>query len=158
MLYFRFKFRLVYYCFLSRCSFFITKQRRRLRETHWIALPKNLHVVLQKLFPVQVSKHTWMGTGELTSKFQCRLPMFHILSYLLRKLKMYRMYTVVHFYFENIQYNFTELHMVQKLKYTNKIGVTSWQLLDKIKSGQQYIKLKRYTLYNLIIFTHFISI
>ena len=35
------------------------------------------------------------------------------------------MYTVFHVYFENIQYYFAEFNMVQKFKYTNKIGVTS---------------------------------
>ena len=36
------------------------------------------------------------------------------------------MYTLFYIYFENIQYYFTECDMVQKLKYTNKVGVTSW--------------------------------
>ena len=38
---------------------------------------------------------------------------------------MCRMYTVFHIYFENIQYFFREIRMVQKLKYTNKVAVTS---------------------------------
>ena len=50
------------------------------------------------------------------------------------------MYTVFHIYFGNIQYYFMEFTMVQKLKYTNKVGVTPWQFLDKIKTGQQYRK------------------
>ena len=37
---------------------------------------------------------------------------------------MCRMFTEFHVYFENIQYYFTEFNMVQKFKYTNKIGVT----------------------------------
>ena len=57
----------------------------------------------------------------------------YILLYLLRffifslqvKIKMCRMFTEFHVYFENVQYYFTEFNMVQKLKYTNKIGVTS---------------------------------
>ena len=35
------------------------------------------------------------------------------------------MYTALHIYFENIQYYFTEFNMVQKFKYTNKVGVTT---------------------------------
>ena len=35
------------------------------------------------------------------------------------------MYTEFYVYFENIQYYFIEFNMVQKLKLTNKIGVTS---------------------------------
>ena len=38
---------------------------------------------------------------------------------------MHRSYTVFHIYFENVHYYFTELNMVQKPKYTNKVGVTS---------------------------------
>ena len=36
------------------------------------------------------------------------------------------MYAVFHIYFENIQYHLTEFNMVQKLKYKNKVLVTSW--------------------------------
>ena len=43
------------------------------------------------------------------------------------------MYTVLHIYFEHIQYYFMEFYMVQKLKYTNKVGVTSWQLFEQYK-------------------------
>ena len=45
------------------------------------------------------------------------------------------MYTVFHIYFENTQYYFTEFNMVQRLKYTNKLGVTSWQLFGQNKIG-----------------------
>ena len=38
---------------------------------------------------------------------------------------MCRMWTVFYIYFENIQYYFTEFHTVQKLKCTNKVGITS---------------------------------
>ena len=54
---------------------------------------------------------------------------------------MCTIYTVFRIYFESIQYYFTEINIVQKLKYTNNVGVLSWQFLDKIKSGQQYRKL-----------------
>ena len=37
------------------------------------------------------------------------------------KMKMCRMYSVFHIFFENIQYYFTEFNMVQELKYTNKV-------------------------------------
>ena len=68
------------------------------------------------------------------------------------------MYTIFRIYFENIEYYFTEFSMVQKLKYTNKIGFHLDNFLDKIKSEQQYGKIKEYTLYNLIIFAHFIHL
>ena len=47
--------------------------------------------------------------------------------------------TVFHIYFENIQYYFAEFNMVQKLKYTNKIGVTSLQHFgqNKIRTAVQ---------------------
>ena len=38
---------------------------------------------------------------------------------------MHRMFTVLHIYFENTRYYFTEINMVQKLKYTNKVDVIS---------------------------------
>ena len=38
------------------------------------------------------------------------------------------LYTVFFIYFENIQYYNTEFNKVQKLKGTNKVGVTSWQV------------------------------
>ena len=38
---------------------------------------------------------------------------------------MCRMYTIFYIYLENIQYCFTEFNMVQKLKYTNKVGEAS---------------------------------
>ena len=38
---------------------------------------------------------------------------------------MCRMHTEFHVCFENIQYYFAEFNMVQKFKYTNKIGFTS---------------------------------
>ena len=46
------------------------------------------------------------------------------------------MYTIFHIYFENIQYYFLEFNMVQKLKYINKVGVTSSELFgqNKIKT------------------------
>ena len=49
------------------------------------------------------------------------------------------MYTEFHVYFENIQYYFAKFNMVQKLKYTNKIGVTSWEHFgqNKIKTAVQ---------------------
>ena len=43
------------------------------------------------------------------------------------------MCTVCHIYFENIQYYFTEFNMVQKLKYTIKVGVTPWQFIGQNK-------------------------
>ena len=45
------------------------------------------------------------------------------------------MVTVFHIYFENIHCYFTEFNIVQKLKYTNKVGVTSWQLFGQNKIG-----------------------
>ena len=66
---------------------------------------------------------------------------------------MCRMYTISHIFFENIQYYFTEFSIVQKLKYTNLDN-----FLNKIKLGHQYRQVKRYALYNMIIFTHFIYI
>ena len=45
------------------------------------------------------------------------------------------MYTVFHIYFDNIQYYNTEFNMVQKLKYTNKVGATSWQYFGQNKIG-----------------------
>ena len=39
------------------------------------------------------------------------------------------MFTVFHIYFENFQYYFTEFNMVQKHNDTNKVGVTSLQLI-----------------------------
>ena len=59
------------------------------------------------------------------------------------------MYTV-------IQYYFIEFNMDQKVKYTNKVGVTSWQHFGQIKSGRQYRKLKICTFYNLIIVRTFL--
>ena len=50
-----------------------------------------------------------------------------------RYAKWCRMYIVYHIYFENIWYHFTEFNMVQKLKYTNKVGVKSWQLFGQNK-------------------------
>ena len=38
---------------------------------------------------------------------------------------MCRMYTVFYIYIENIQYYFSELNIVKKLKCTNKVCVTS---------------------------------
>ena len=38
---------------------------------------------------------------------------------------MWRMDTVFHVYFENIQYFFAEFNTVQKLKYAYEVGVTS---------------------------------
>ena len=66
------------------------------------------------------------------------------------------MYTEFHVYFENIRYYFTEFNMVQKLKYTNKIGVTSWQHFgqNKIRTAVKR-RLKRYTPYKLVKFTYF---
>ena len=34
------------------------------------------------------------------------------------------MHSICDMYFENIQYYFTEFNMVQKVKYTNKVGIT----------------------------------
>ena len=49
------------------------------------------------------------------------------------------MHTVFRIYFENIQYDFTEFNMVQKLKYTNIVGVISWQIFgqNKIRTAVQ---------------------
>ena len=49
------------------------------------------------------------------------------------------MYTVFYIYFENIQYNFTKFDVVQKLKYTNRVGGTSWQHFgqNKIRTAVQ---------------------
>ena len=53
------------------------------------------------------------------------------------------MYTVFHIYSENIRYYFTKLIVIQKLKSTNKVGVTSGQVFFlKIKSAQQHRQLK----------------
>ena len=49
------------------------------------------------------------------------------------KIKMCRMCTVIHISFENIQYYFKEFNMVQKHKYANKVGITSWQLFGQNK-------------------------
>ena len=55
------------------------------------------------------------------------------------------MYTGFCIYFENIQYYFTELIIVQKRKHIN--NVTFWQLFGQnkfsVKSGQYYRKFKR---------------
>ena len=40
------------------------------------------------------------------------------------------MYTVFSTY---VQYYFTEFNIIQKPKYTNKVGVTSWQLFGQNK-------------------------
>ena len=57
------------------------------------------------------------------------------------------MYTECHAYFENIQSYFTEFNKVHKLKYTNKIGITSWQHFGqyKIRTAVQ----KTYEIYTL---------
>ena len=41
------------------------------------------------------------------------------------------MYTLLHIYFQNIQYYFSELNMVHKVKYANKVGVTTWKLFGQ---------------------------
>ena len=41
------------------------------------------------------------------------------------KIKMCRMYTVFLIYFENVQHYYREFNIVQKLKGTNKVGITS---------------------------------
>ena len=63
------------------------------------------------------------------------------------------MYTVFSIYFETIQHYFAQLNVVQKLKYTNKVGVTSWQHFgqNKIRTA---VFFRRYELYDLILFTH----
>ena len=45
---------------------------------------------------------------------------------------MCRMYTEFHIYFENNQYSFTEINMVQKLEQTNKEVSHLDNFLDKI--------------------------
>ena len=68
---------------------------------------------------------------------------------------MYRMHSVFLIYFENIRYDFTEFNMVHnsnvKIKQVSHLG----RVLDKIKSGQKYRKLKRYLLYSLTVITYF---
>ena len=52
--------------------------------------------------------------------------LLHFFTFSLQiKIKMRKMYTIFYIYFENIQFYFTEFNMAQKLKCTNKVGVTS---------------------------------
>ena len=56
------------------------------------------------------------------NQFNYSALLLHIFTFSLEiKIKMCKMYTVFHIYFENIQYYFAEFNMVQKLKNTNKV-------------------------------------
>ena len=52
------------------------------------------------------------------------------------------MYTALLIYFENIQYYNTEFNIVQKLKGTNKVGVTPPQVLRQNKIRTTVKKLR----------------